>query len=76
MDMHANLHLHNIVRIIVTKPYHLEGSNSNTNDVSFVGKDGRRFTVAVFSKTSDDFEVINLMDKKALDQEDANHENS
>lgn len=76
MAMHANLHLHNIVRIIVTKPYHLEGTNSNTNHVSFVCKNGRKFTVNVYSKTSDDFEVINLMDKKALGKEDVNHENS
>ena len=64
MDLHATLSLHNIVRIIITKPHYLEGTNSNTNDVVLEGKDGTRFTVSVFSKTGDNFEVINLMDKK------------
>lgn len=62
--MHATLSLHNIVKIIVTKPHYLEGTNSNTNDVVLEGKDGTRFTVSIFSKTGDNFEVINLMDKK------------
>lgn len=64
MDLHATLSLHNVVRIIVTKPHHLEGTNSNTNDVILEGKDGTRVTVSIFSKTGDHFEVINLMDKK------------
>jgi len=76
MALHATLSLHNIVRIIVTKPYQLECTNLNTNDIILECKDGTRATICVFSKISDDFEVINLVDKKAFGQEDVNHENS
>ena len=76
MALPVNFSLHNIVRIIVTKPIKLQGTNSNTNNIIIEGKDGTRSTICVFSKISDDFEVINLVDKKAPGQEDVNHENS
>ncbi len=63
MSMHASLNLHNIVKITVTKPYHLEGTNSNTLDVVLEGKDGTTFTVSVYSKTADDLIIVNLGDK-------------